>query len=64
MKHAVFFLDNRPPGWQETNLGHFDTADEAREASRHWLDGYARRHGGYRPPVSVRTIHNPEPPTP
>lgn len=60
MKHEVHFLDGTR-GWQATNLGEFDTPDEAHEASRHWLDGYASTHGGHKPPVSVRPVHNPTP---
>lgn len=63
MKHQVLYLDHTQ-GWTPTNLGNFDTADEAREASRSWLDDYARTHGNYRPPVSIRPIHKSETPAP
>lgn len=63
MKHAVHYLDHRD-GWTPTNLGWFDTAAEAQAASRHWLDGYARTHDGYRPPVSVRPVHQAPTPAP
>jgi hypothetical protein len=33
-------------GWTPTNLGIFDDAEEAKEAARNWLNGYASRGQG------------------
>jgi hypothetical protein len=33
-------------GWMPTNLGIFDSADEAKESASHWLEGYRTRGQG------------------
>ena len=52
VSYLVFYL-NGTKGWTETNLGRFTTEAEARQASAEWAIGYARTHGGTRPPVKV-----------
>lgn len=42
-------------GWVPTNLGIFDSAEEARESAGHWLEGYLTRGQG-KPRMAIQEI--------
>lgn len=42
-------------GWVPTNLGIFDSAEEARESAGHWLEGFTGSRG-YRPRVALQEL--------
>lgn len=42
-------------GWTPTNLGIFDSAEEARESAGHWLEGYLTRGQG-KPRMAIQEI--------
>lgn len=46
-------------GWVPTNLGIFDSAEQARESAGHWLEGYKSRWTGT-PRMAVQE-HKPRP---
>jgi hypothetical protein len=51
----VLYLDGTA-GWTPANLGRFATREDAADASRDWLAGFARTRGGIRPPVRVVSV--------
>lgn len=42
-------------GWRPTNLGIFDSAEEAKESAGHWLAGYIGSRG-FKPRVAVQEL--------
>lgn len=58
--YQVHYLDPRD-GWMPTNLGRFADPDEARAAALQWREGYARTHGGHRPPTRITIAPTPTP---
>jgi hypothetical protein len=42
-------------GWMPTNLGIFDDAEEAKEAAKNWMEGYATRGKG-QPRMALQAI--------
>ena len=57
-RYTVIF-EHPAQGWQETMLGIFDSAEEAREAAGHWLEGYKDRHREA-PRMAIQE-HKPQP---
>lgn len=51
-KYAVLFFNRETNNTELSNLGHFDTPEQAQEASDHWAEGFARTHG-YAPTTSI-----------
>lgn len=47
--------DDPAEGWTPTNLGIFDSAEEARESAGHWLEGYLTRGQG-KPRMAIQEI--------
>lgn len=46
-------------GWQPTNLGIFESAEEAKTSAGHWLEGYAGRNA-FRPRMAIQELR-PQP---
>ena len=57
-RYTVLF-EHPTEGWQPTNLGIFESAEEARESAGHWLHGFTGSRG-YRPRVAVQEL-KPQP---